>query len=121
MVFPRSLFFGEDMPVYTKAVCGCNAVITKKESTIILEGVKANYQDGEVNLSATYPVLVTGTYGKGKTAAYTSDLGPHWAGNIVDWQRDKQHRTWIPPTYELGNYYIRFCTRLIQSLSQREA
>jgi len=32
------------------------------------------------------PLLVTGTYGQGRTAAFTSDCGPHWAPPpFVDW------------------------------------
>jgi len=111
--------FGDDMPDYDKAACGCNETMPKKESTIVLSGTQAQYKYGKVIFSATYPVLVTGVYGKGKTAAYTSDLSPHWAGNIVDWQRDKMDRTALAPGLELGNLYIRFCTRLIMSLGSQ--
>ncbi len=31
------------------------------------------------------PILVTGTYGRGRTAAFTSDFAPHWAGDFVRW------------------------------------
>ena len=32
------------------------------------------------------PLLVTGTYGQGRTVAFTSDCGPHWAPPpFVDW------------------------------------
>jgi len=109
--------FGDDMPDYDKAACGCNEVVPKKETTTILKGVQALYVNGKVSFSATYPILVTGVYGKGKTAAFTSDLSPHWAGNIVDWQKDKTDRTALAPGLELGNFYIRFCSRLISSLA----
>ncbi len=108
--------FGNDMPDYDKAACGCNETVPKKGSTVVLSGVQAQYTDRKVAFSATYPILVTGVYGKGKTAAFTSDLSPHWAGNIVDWQKDKTDRTALAPGLELGNLYIRFCARLIMSL-----
>jgi uncharacterized membrane protein len=112
--------FGDDMPNYDKAACGCNEVVPKKDSNTILKGVQALYADGKVTLSTVYPILVTGVYGKGKTAAYTSDLSPHWAGNIVDWQKDKTDRTALSPGLELGNFYIRFCSRLISSLAPQK-
>ena len=32
------------------------------------------------------PLLVTGTYGQGRTVAFTSDCGPHWAPPpFVEW------------------------------------
>lgn len=31
------------------------------------------------------PLLVTGEYGQGRSAAFTSDCTPHWAGNFVEW------------------------------------
>jgi uncharacterized membrane protein len=33
-----------------------------------------------------HPLLVTGSYGKGRTVAWTSDIGPHWVPNeFVAW------------------------------------
>ena len=33
-----------------------------------------------------HPLLVTGTYGKGRTLAWTSDIGPHWLPKAFsDW------------------------------------
>jgi len=45
---------------------GFNEVETKPESQVLAE------IDG-------YPLLVLGTYAKGRTAAFTSDIAPHWA------------------------------------------
>ncbi|MCB8883516.1 cytoplasmic protein [Acidisoma cellulosilytica] len=34
-----------------------------------------------------HPLLVTGSHGKGRTAAWTSDIGPHWVPNeFVAWE-----------------------------------
>jgi uncharacterized membrane protein len=34
-----------------------------------------------------HPLLVTGRFGKGRTAAWTSDIGPHWLSpSFCDWQ-----------------------------------
>ncbi len=33
-----------------------------------------------------HPLLVTGEFGKGRTVAWTSDIGPHWVPNeFVAW------------------------------------
>jgi uncharacterized membrane protein len=33
-----------------------------------------------------HPLLVTGNYGRGRTVAWTSDIGPHWVPNeFVAW------------------------------------
>ena len=33
-----------------------------------------------------HPLLVVGRYGKGRTVAWTSDIGPHWLPNsFVEW------------------------------------
>ena len=34
-----------------------------------------------------HPLLVTGEFGKGRTLAWTSDIGPHWLPNsFVEWE-----------------------------------
>jgi uncharacterized membrane protein len=33
-----------------------------------------------------YPLLVAGSFGKGRSVAWTSDIGPHWCPKeFVDW------------------------------------
>ena len=31
--------------------------------------------------NGSHPLLVIGEYGKGKTMAWTSDIGPHWVSS----------------------------------------
>jgi uncharacterized membrane protein len=43
----------------------------------------------EGHLVARYredPMLVTGRYGQGRTAAFMSDFAPHWAGDFPLWE-----------------------------------
>jgi len=44
-------------------------------------------EDAEVLATVgQYPLLVTGTFGKGRSVAWTSDVGPHWCPKeFVDW------------------------------------
>ena len=37
------------------------------------------------DLQAIHPVLVIGTAGHGRAAAFASDIAPHWVGGFVDW------------------------------------
>ena len=62
-------------------VLGYNKVVPKEESQVVT--VWAGTSD---------PMLVCGTYGKGRVIAYTSDPAPHWACNFVYW--DQYPRFW---------------------------
>lgn len=66
---------GDDWP----ALLGANEVTVKER-----EGVEviARLPDD----FGGHPLIVTGTYGKGRTLAWTSDVGPHWLPQtFVDW------------------------------------
>lgn len=71
------------------AIGGLNSVKTKSDGTEILSARKfrAEFQNGKFNFSQmqSFPLLVTGRFGKGPTAAFTSDVAPHWIGPMVDW------------------------------------
>ncbi len=56
---------GKDWPL----LLGFNEV-TVKDGAEVLATVTADYH--------SLPLLVTGTYGKGRSVAWTSDVGPHW-------------------------------------------
>ncbi|MGP1396821.1 MAG: glutamine amidotransferase [Inquilinaceae bacterium] len=56
---------GGDWPV----LLGFNEVVPKPGATV-LATVSTDY--------GNRPLLVTGTYGKGRSLAWTSDIGPHW-------------------------------------------
>jgi uncharacterized membrane protein len=60
---------GSDWP----RLLGFNRVSAKANSTVVAE-------------IGTDPLLVAGTYGKGRTVAFTSDCAPHWAPpSFVAW------------------------------------
>ena len=54
-------------------LCGYNRVTPKPDAHLV-----ARYRDD--------PILVTGAHGRGRTAAFTSDFAPHWAGDFVRWE-----------------------------------
>ncbi|MDR0870211.1 MAG: glutamine amidotransferase [Planctomycetaceae bacterium] len=71
-----------------------------------------------LTLTEEHPVLVTSIYGTGKTAALATDVAPHWAGNFVDWgkQRIVQELPGGAGTVEFGADYGKFFAQLVQWL-----
>ncbi len=82
---------------------GCQADLTMPEHPVLaglsgdwpaLLGVnEVEVKDGAEVLARLpadqggHPLLVLGTHGKGRTAAWTSDIGPHWLSQeFCDWQ-----------------------------------
>ncbi|HEV7250483.1 MAG TPA: glutamine amidotransferase [Shinella sp.] len=58
---------------------GANEVVARKRDDVEVLASLPDDQGG-------HPLLVTGTYGKGRTVAWTSDIGPHWLPNtFVEW------------------------------------
>ncbi len=61
------------------------------------------------------PLLVLGNFGAGRTAAFASDVAPHWVGTLVDWgpQRIKAQGPGAEAV-EVGNHYAEFFARLVK-------
>ena len=57
---------------------GFNEVKCKKNVNTIIKTPKE---------TGSHPLLIIGDYGKGKTMAWTSDIGPHWVSNeFLNWE-----------------------------------
>jgi len=72
---------------------GANEVRVKTEPHVELLARLPDEQGG-------HPLLVTGRYGRGKSLAWTSDMGPHWVPQpFIDWpgysRLWKQALTWL--------------------------
>ncbi len=66
--------FGEEWPL----LLGYNEVKPKADAELLL-GVPAE--------AGGHPLLVVGTYEKGRAIAWTSDIGPHWCPpDFMSWQ-----------------------------------
>jgi|GEM_PF-195819 len=63
---------------------------------------------------AMYPALTIGCAGEGRTAAFASDIAPHWVGGFVDWGESRVTAQ-APggPTIEVGNHYAQFWKQLL--------
>jgi uncharacterized membrane protein len=75
----------QGLPGPWPALLGVNEVVPKKDAHVIAR-LPAD-QGG-------HPLLVAGQHGKGRTLAWTSDIGPHWLPNaFVKWPGYK--RLWV--------------------------
>jgi uncharacterized membrane protein len=96
-------------------VCGCNIVKAKKEATVILALRKLLIEKGKLSLGKeSLPLLVAGSYGRGKTGAVTTDFAPHWVGGLVDWGAERV--TAQAPggrKVEVGNHYVSFIKNIL--------
>ena len=112
-----SLPFHQNIPV----IGGLNAFDVKRGADVLLSGVefKATKNDMSVDFKEgnSYPLLVLGDYGLGKTAAFASDVAPHWVGPFVDWGNERiKARADGSQTIEVGNWYAEFFSNLLQWL-----
>lgn len=105
----RALSFREP-PV----ICGLNEIRPKKGSEVLL--VARNL----VGHAKEYPVLVVQEQGGIKTAAFSSDLAPHWCGGLVDWGRRRlKLRLGSPLFVEVGDRYVALVSGLLKWLAAR--
>lgn len=97
---------------------GYNRVTAKSEAEVLLlarhieveRGVDYTFTPGE-----GAPLLVVGDHGHGRTAAFTSDVAPHWVGGLVDWGAERV--TAQAPganEVEVGSLYAELFTRLVR-------
>jgi hypothetical protein len=110
-----SLPFDQNVPV----IGGLNAFTVKRDSTVLLSAVeyKAMRNGKTINFkeSRKYPLLVVGDYCLGRTAAFASDVAPHWVGPFVDWGDERiKARADGYEAIEVGNWYAEFFINLIK-------
>lgn len=68
------------------------------------------------------PALVVNQHGAGRTAAFLSDIAPHWVGGFVDWGLPRvTARAKNAPAVEVGGDYARFWKQLINWLGRGPA
>lgn len=68
----------------------------------------------EIEPTRLHPLLVTGMFGQGRTAALATDLAPHWVGGFVDWGpgrvKAQAKGSW---QIEVGNLYAQFVKNIV--------
>lgn len=98
---------------------GFNRATPKPDSTVVLDSVRVyatmKNDSAEFAIGETSPLLVTGMHGMGRTAAFLSDVAPHWIGPMVDWgtPRVRAQAPGAEPI-EVGKYYADFFRQLLE-------
>lgn len=73
-VINNAHFITEGIDAEWPYVLGFNEVTVKQEGDLLVKVQE-------------YPLLVTGSFGKGRSVAWTSDVGPHWCPKeFVEWR-----------------------------------
>ena len=104
---------------------GYNRVQPKVDAEVLLSArhvpVEMRRRDGEVAPEYVFtrgeqaPLLVVGHHGLGRTAAFTSDVAPHWVGGFVDWGPERvRARAPGADEIEVGSHYAEFFARLVR-------
>lgn len=112
----NSLPFDKDAP----GIGGFNLLSAKPESTTVLSAQKFKACRGEngfifTSFEELIPLLVVGSYGKGRVAAFASDVAPHWVGGLVDWG-DSRLAAQAPGAsdIEVGNWYGKLFANMVR-------
>ena len=105
------------------SIGGYNRVRPKRGSQTLLnvERYRVNHSENTCHFQAQPrdPLLVVGSWGKGKTAALTTDIAPHWVGGLVDWGEARVSATNHTSTthsgipIEVGEHYVQFLRNLL--------
>ena len=110
-----SLPFDESPP----AIGGFNRLKSKPAAAalLVVRQFKVSRRTGRFEftpLKNPDPLLVVGSYGKGRVTAFATDVAPHWVGGLVDWGNDTI-KTNAPKanTVEIGNWYAELFANMI--------
>jgi uncharacterized membrane protein len=96
---------------------GFNEIQPKPDAHVLLTAVTFDVRQsaGEFQFTKNkeWPLLVTGHYGSGRTAALATDVAPHWVGGFVDWGDRRVIQEVAGDCIEVGNGYARFFRNLL--------
>jgi uncharacterized membrane protein len=97
---------------------GYNRVEAKADARVLLEVIRYRTQAEACscvfNEEGRDVLLAVGKYGKGRTAAFTSDAAPHWVGGFVDWGEQRISCSYAGAQTEVGSFYAAFFDNLIR-------
>ena len=107
------------------AIGGFNRVTAKSDAAAVLfaRRFEAHRQAKAFKLTPFEkpdPLLVVGSYGKGRATAFATDVAPHWVGGLVDWG-DKTITARAPGAnaVQIGNWYAQLFANMINWTANR--
>jgi uncharacterized membrane protein len=99
-------------------VGGFNRVAAKPGAALLLTcvpfGVMRENREFVFRRGEEAPLLVVGEFGKGRTAAFATDVAPHWVGGLVDWGDRRVTRKIGAREIEVGNWYAGLLRNLLK-------
>jgi uncharacterized membrane protein len=113
----------EDRP---PVIGGFNQVKPKPEAQVLLEAclfdaVVETEDRFAFQLKERQPLLVVGQHQRGRTAAFMTDVAPHWVGPLVDWGMPRvSAQAPNANAVEVGGYYAQFFRQLLEWASESE-
>jgi len=105
-------------------VGGYNRFTAKPDAQTILQlqhvSVERTTDAYDFALGARTPLLVTGTHGTGRVAAFATDVAPHWVGGFVDWGEDRIDVAGPDAEpVQVGAWYAQFFANLVRWVAGR--
>ncbi|MBQ2822488.1 MAG: hypothetical protein IJD43_13865 [Thermoguttaceae bacterium] len=106
-------------------VGGFNEFRPKKDASVLLEAVRfsVTHENGDFRfeIQEKTPLLVEGTYGKGRTLALGTDVAPHWVGGFVDWGKPRVVQD-VPggDFVDIGGDYAKFFRNVVSHARRTE-
>jgi len=96
---------------------GYNRFAPKRGALTLLQSVEVSAHLVETRFEFAEkkeaPLLVTGSFGLGRTAALATDVAPHWVGGLVDWGGERIVQKVGDGFIEVGEWYARFFRNLV--------
>jgi len=105
-------------------ICGYNEVRLTPRSQVLMSarGLKPLVKNGQTSLAldrTEHPLLVIDRDPSHRTAAFMSDVSPHWCGGLVDWGVGRvKIRVARGIEIEVGDAYVRFLAQLLRWLAR---
>jgi hypothetical protein len=103
---------------------GFNRFVAKADANVLLEAHRfaAREQAGHFGFEPLdrHPLLVVGEFGRGRTAAFATDVAPHWVGPLVDWGLPRVAAQGPQANaIEVGGHYATFLRQLLSWVGKR--
>jgi uncharacterized membrane protein len=109
------------------SIGGYNRLAPKEDSLVVLDAqafrVRATGGGFEfLEDGAPAPLLIVGEHGAGRTAAFASDVAPHWVGPLIDWGPGRvSAQAPGAEAIEVGDCYAQFFRQLLAWVAGHEA